>query len=72
MSGSSPSSMPPSSESTPSKVNPTKDSELVAIKVSNDLYADGQSISQNVIDVKKYNPIIDAAVETSIENGIVG
>jgi hypothetical protein len=32
--------------------------------VSNDLYADGQSISQNAIDVKKYNPIIDAAVET--------
>ena len=37
---------------------------LVAIKVSNDLYTDSQDISQNVIDIKKHNPIIDAAVET--------
>ena len=45
---------------------------LVAIKVSNDLYTDRQGISQNVIDIKKNNPIIDAAVETLIENRIVG
>jgi hypothetical protein len=37
---------------------------LIAIKVSKDLYTDGQGISQNVIDIKKYNPIIDAAVRT--------
>ncbi len=36
--------------------------------MSNDLYTDSQGISQNVIDIKKYNPIIDAAVETLIEN----
>lgn len=42
------------------------------IKVSKDLYTDGQGISQNVIDIKKYNPIIDAAVQTLIENRIVG
>jgi hypothetical protein len=29
-------------------------------------------VSQNVIDIKKYTPIIDAAVEASIENRIVG
>jgi hypothetical protein len=34
------------------------------LKCQNDLYTDGQVISQNVIDIKKYNPIIDAAVET--------
>ena len=42
------------------------------LKCQNDLYTDGQVISQNVIDIKKYNPIIDAAVETLIENRIVG
>jgi hypothetical protein len=38
---------------------------LVAIKVSKD-FRDGQGISQNVTDIKKYTPIIDAAVETLI------
>ena len=42
----------------------TRKNILVAIKVSKDLYTDGQGISQNVIDIKKYTPIIDAAVET--------
>ena len=42
------------------------------LKCQNDLCSDGQGISQNVIDIKKYNPIIDAAVETLIENRIVG
>jgi hypothetical protein len=37
---------------------------FVAIKVSKDLYTDGQGISQNVIDIKKYTPIIDAAEQT--------
>ena len=39
----------------------TRKNILVAIKVSKDLYTDGEGISQNVIDIKKY---IDAAVET--------
>jgi hypothetical protein len=34
------------------------------LKVSKDLYTDGQGVSQNVIDIKKYTPIIDAAVQT--------
>jgi hypothetical protein len=32
--------------------------------VSKDLFGEGQNISQNVIDIKKYAPIIDAAVQT--------
>jgi hypothetical protein len=41
--------------------------------VSNDLYTDGQGIYQNVIEIKKYIPIIDAAaVQKLIENRIVG
>jgi hypothetical protein len=44
----------------------TRKNILVAIKVSKDLYTDDQGISQNVTDIKKYTPIIDAAVETLI------
>ncbi len=34
------------------------------LKVSKDLFSDGQNIPQNVIDFKKYTPIIDGAVQT--------
>ena len=34
------------------------------LKVSKDLFGEGQNISQNVIDIKKYAPIIDDAVQT--------
>jgi hypothetical protein len=34
------------------------------LKVSKDLYTDSQNISQNVIDIKKYTPIIDTAIQT--------
>lgn len=34
------------------------------LKVSKDAYGDGRDISQNAIDIKKYVPIIDAAVQT--------
>jgi hypothetical protein len=34
------------------------------LKVSKDLYGDSQNISQNSIDIKKYTPIIDTAVQT--------
>lgn len=34
------------------------------LKVSKDTYGDGRDISQNAIDIKKYEPIIDAAVQT--------
>jgi hypothetical protein len=34
------------------------------LKVSKDLLGEGQNIPQNVIDIKKYTPIIDGAVQT--------
>ena len=34
------------------------------LKVSKDTYGDGRDISQNAIDIKKYEPIIDSAVQT--------
>jgi hypothetical protein len=34
------------------------------LKVSKDLFGEGQNNSQNVIDIKKYAPIIDGAVQT--------
>jgi hypothetical protein len=34
------------------------------LKVSKDLFSEGQDISENVIDLKKYAPIIDGAVQT--------
>lgn len=34
------------------------------LKVSKDLFGEGQSIPQNVIHIKKYTPIIDGAVQT--------
>lgn len=37
---------------------------LMQLKVSKDLFSDGQNIPQNVIDIKKYAPIIDGAVHT--------
>jgi hypothetical protein len=32
--------------------------------VSKDMYGTGQGISPNVIDIKKYEPTIDTAVQT--------
>jgi hypothetical protein len=34
------------------------------LKVSKDLFSEGQNIPENVIDFKKYTPIIDGAVQT--------
>jgi hypothetical protein len=34
------------------------------LKVSNDVFSDGQNIPQNVIDIKEFAPIIDGAVQT--------
>jgi hypothetical protein len=34
------------------------------LKVSKDMYGTGQGIFQNVLDIKKYEPIIDTAVQT--------
>ena len=34
------------------------------LKVSKDMYGTGQGISPNVIDIKKYEPTIDTAVQT--------
>ena len=34
------------------------------LKVSKDLFSDGQNIPQNVIDIKEFSPIIDGAVQT--------
>jgi hypothetical protein len=34
------------------------------LKVSKDLFSDGQNIPQNVIDFKEFSPIIDGAVQT--------
>jgi len=34
------------------------------LKVSKDLFSEGQDIPENVIDLKKYAPIIDGAVQT--------
>jgi hypothetical protein len=34
------------------------------LKVSKDLFGEGQNIPQNVIDIKKYTPIIDGALQT--------
>jgi hypothetical protein len=34
------------------------------LKLSNDVFSDGQNIPQNVIDIKKYTPIIDEAVKS--------
>jgi hypothetical protein len=37
---------------------------LLQLKVSKDPFSDGQNVPQNVIDIKKYAPIIDGAVQT--------
>jgi hypothetical protein len=34
------------------------------LKVSKDLFSEGQNIPQNVIDFKRYTPVIDGAVQT--------
>ena len=34
------------------------------LKVSKDVFSEGQNIPENVIDIKKYTPIIDGAVQT--------
>jgi hypothetical protein len=34
------------------------------LRVPKDLFSDGQNIPQNVLDIKKYTPIIDGAVQT--------
>jgi hypothetical protein len=34
------------------------------LKVSKDLFSDSQNIPQNIIDIKKYTPIIDEAVKS--------
>jgi hypothetical protein len=34
------------------------------LKVSKDIFSDSQNIPQNIIDIKKYTPLIDTAVQT--------